>query len=162
MNNLSRSFALLAVLGLLVSPLALAEDVKWFDNEKCEVCQSLMKHKGLMESMTWEQYDISNGVVAVTTVQKGHLDKFRKAQEDMGMVLQRLQKGEQVGLCGSCTTLGAIMMKGVKSEEVQTMHGEVWIMTSDNAEVVTELQNWAARNKEEMKKHQAEKTEKKG
>jgi hypothetical protein len=26
-------------------------------------------------------------------------------------------------------------------------------MTSDNAEVVTELQKWSARNKKEMKKH---------
>jgi hypothetical protein len=157
MKKLSKSFALLAVLALLVSALAFAGDVEWFDMETCEVCKSLTHQEGLMENMTWEQYDISNGIVSVTTVQGDYLDKYRTAQKDMGMVLGRLQKGEQVGLCGGCTALGMIMMKGVKSEEVQTSHGEVWLMTSDDAEVVAALQKWAARNTEEMKKHKAAK-----
>jgi hypothetical protein len=55
-------------------------------------------------------------------------------------------------MCGSCMALGACMMKGPKQEYVETAHGDVWILTSDNPELVKELQAWVERNKVEMKK----------
>jgi hypothetical protein len=66
-----------------------------------------------------------------------------------------MQKGEKLEMCGSCVALGSCMMKGPNQEYVETMHGDVWILTSDNAELVAELQAWAKRNTEEMSKMQS-------
>jgi hypothetical protein len=70
----------------------------------------------------------------------------------MMTTVAKLEKGEMMDMCGSCTALGMCMMKGVNEEYVETSTGDVWIVTSDSPEVVAELQAWAKRNKEEMKK----------
>jgi len=43
-------------------------------------------------------------------------------------------------------------MKGPKQDYVSTSNGDVWILTSNDATVVAELQNWVKRNNEEMAK----------
>ena len=60
--------------------------------------------------------------------------------------------GEEVPLCGSCTALGSIFTKGLMSETVETKNGDVSLFTSDNAEIVAEVQAWAAHNHDEMMK----------
>jgi hypothetical protein len=64
----------------------------------------------------------------------------------------KLQQGEMLPLCGSCTAFGGLMMKGVTQEYVETQHGDVWIVTSDDDEVAAEIQAWAKRNREELAK----------
>jgi TusA-related sulfurtransferase len=64
----------------------------------------------------------------------------------------KLQQGEMLPLCGSCTAFGGLMMKGVTQEYAETKHGDVWIVTSDDDEVAAEIQAWAKRNREELAK----------
>ena len=110
-----------------------------------------------MENVTWEHHDISNGILSVTVVNEKYLDAYRAAHAEMDKTVMRLQKGEMVEMCGSCTAIGACMMKGAKQEYVETSSGDVWIVTSDKAEVVAELQSWAKRSKEETAKMKATK-----
>jgi len=139
-------------LALLASTSLLAGDAPWFDMENCEMCKPLSEEPGLMSNMTWEQHNISNGIVSVTTVKDEYMAAFRKAQTRMEAVTKRLQKGEQLPLCGGCTAVGQVMMKGARSESVNTNHGEVWILTAADPQIVTEIQAWAVRNQEETKK----------
>lgn len=67
-------------------------------------------------------------------------------------VFARMQEGEPVQLCGSCTALSQILAKGVKQDYANTKHGDVWVLTSEKPEVAKELQAWATRNGEEMAK----------
>ena len=85
-------------------------------------------------------------------MKKEYLGAYRKAHAKMDKVGEQLQKGEMVKLCGGCTAVGAIMIKGVHSESVETIHGGLWILTSSDPEVVADLRQWAKRNKEEMQK----------
>lgn len=157
MSRFSKSAALVVALALLVSALAFAGDAKWIDMDNCEMCKPMAQQKGLMENMTWEQYDLSNGIVSITTVKPDYMDEYKAAKLEMDKSVARMQQGEQLNLCGSCMSLGMIMMKGVKSEEVPTSNGELWLLTSDDPELVSALQEWAAKNKAEMKKHKAPK-----
>ena len=150
-----RKMIALCALALLVAGAAVAGDLAWFDMDKCDMCKGISNHAEMMENMTWEQHNITNGVVAITTVDKKYIDEYRKAHATMEETVSRLQKGEKMELCGSCAALGACMMKGVNEEYVETTHGDVWIVTSENAEVVADLQNWAKRNNEEMAKMKA-------
>ncbi|MCH7549337.1 MAG: hypothetical protein IH969_07380 [Candidatus Krumholzibacteriota bacterium] len=83
---------------------------------------------------------------------------YRVAHAEMEKTGMKLHGGEKMDLCGSCTALGACMVKGVYQQYVETMHGDVWIVTSKNPEVVAELQGWAKRNAEEMAKMKTEKS----
>jgi hypothetical protein len=146
---------LLSLAVLLVAGVATAGDMAWFDMENCSMCKNISGNTALMENMTWEQHGISNGIVSITMVSEKYIDDYRKAHTKMAETGMKLQGGEMMALCGSCTALGMCLMKGVEQEYVETSSGDVWIVTSENAEVVAELQSWAKRNKEEMKKMQA-------
>jgi len=149
---MSKKIVLLSAAIAVVFSIAFAGDAPWFDMKKCAMCKSLTETPGLMESMNYEQLNISNGIVCLTTVKGDQLKTYRDAHGKMKEVFARLEKGEAVDLCGSCTAFGMIMMKGVKQDYAETRQGDVWIVTSDKPEVVAELQGWAKRNSEEMAK----------
>lgn len=124
----------------------------WFDMENCEMCKPLMAQPGLMHNMTWEQHPIANGIVSITTVREPFMKQYKEAQVKMAEIAKRLQAGETVALCPSCVAFGQCVMKGAKLETVEIKHGDLMIATSDNPELVVEMQAWARRSTEEMKK----------
>jgi len=145
-----RMFVLTVLVMVVAAGATTAGEKPWLDMVNCDMCKNIAATPGLLESMQWEQHDLSNGIVAVTSVPKGKLEAYRKAHMGMAETGKRLMAGEQMELCGSCTALGMCMMKGVNQEYVETMNGDVWIITSDNAEVVAELHDWVKKNKEAM------------
>lgn len=154
---MSKKIVLLSSAILLVFSIAFSGDAAWYDMNKCSMCKALVEKPGLLESTNWEQVSIPDGVVSITTIKNGRLKDYREAHSAMMDVAARLQKGEPLPLCGSCTALGAIMMKGVKQNYAETAQGDVWIITSDKPELVAELHGWAKRNNDEMAKVEAAK-----
>jgi len=154
---MSKKIVLLSAALALVTSIAFAGDAAWFDMKNCAMCKGLMEKPGLMESTSCEQLNIPDGIVCLTTVAGGHLEDYRAAHAQMADVVARLQKGEVLPMCGSCTAFGAIMMKGVKENYAETEKGDVWIVTSDKPEIVAELQGWAKHNHDEMAKMKAAK-----
>ena len=148
---MTRRLIALSFAALVVAGVAVAGGQAWFDHD-CAMCESLMSDEALMNNMNWEQYDLSNGLVAVTTVTPDYLAAYRTAHSNMNATAERLMKGEEMELCGSCTAMGKCMMMGAKQEYVETSTGDLWLVTSDNPEVVADLHKWVARNQEEMKK----------
>lgn len=156
MKSLSKIFMSMAVIFGLSFAVIIAGEKPWFDMENCEMCKPISKYDGLKENMSWEHHPINNGIMTVCTVQPSHLKAYRKAQIDMEMVSNKLQGGEQVGMCEMCNNLGYIFQKGIDAEGINTQHGSVWLLTSDNAEVVSQLQSWSERTKKEMEKMMAQ------
>jgi hypothetical protein len=152
---MSRKIVGLILAVLVIATVGISGEKPWFDNEHCAMCTNMMANKDLMRNMSWEQHNIANGIVSITTVDKKYLDAYRAAHAEMNKTAMRLQQGEPLELCGSCTALGMCLMKGAHQDYVETSTGDVWIVTSDDPEVVTELQNWAKRNTEEMAKAQS-------
>lgn len=157
MKGLTRIALLVAAGALMVSGLVLAGEGSWFDMENCSICKNIMADPELIQHMTWNQYKISNGILSVTNVDKEYKKSFETCSAKMEAAGQKLAKGEKLPMCNSCTTLSALMMKGLKTEQIKTDTGGIWVLTSEDPAVVTEVQKWAERNKAEMAKmHAAE------
>jgi hypothetical protein len=137
---------------ILVSVLIQADEKAWFDLENCDFCKQLTTPPDLLENMGWEHYNISNGLISVTTVNDGYMEAYLAAQARMEETGKKMQKGEPVKMCNMCMAMGKLMMKGVKMENIQTQHGDILLMTSDDPEVVKEIQAWGKRNNDEMAK----------
>lgn len=150
MRSVDKRVVFIAVLIMIAAVAVSAGDKPWFDNANCAMCKNMSND--LMENTAWAQYNISKGIISVTSVPDKYVAEYRKAHQGMEQTGASLMKGEMLDLCGSCIALGACMMKGVNQEYVETPNGDIWIVTSDNPEVVAELHAWAKRNKDEMAK----------
>lgn len=138
-------------LTLLVAALLIAGEKPWLDFNNCDFCKPWMQN-GLMNEMTHEQVNISNGVMTICTVPAARVDEYRKTSAMMNEIGKRAEKGEKVNMCGSCEAMGAIMTKGAKFEEVPTKTGSVMLLTSTDPAMVTELHNWSKKNLDEYAK----------
>lgn len=138
---------------LLVSVMSLtAEDQAWFDMENCEMCKNFTAHEGLMENMTWEQHKISDGFLSVSNVTESHAEAYKTANAACNALGEKIMAGEEVALCGSCTAMGSFLGAGAKMEEVELKTGGIMIVTSADAEMITNMHAWVDRNVEEMAK----------
>lgn len=139
----------------LTAVLAFAGDKPWFDMENCAMCKPMMANPELMQNMTWEHHDISNGIISITTVAEDYMPAFQKLQAEFEATGKKLQAGEDLPLCGMCTKLSAMMMNGAKPEYIPTLHGSIMMVTASDTEMVTNLHDWAKRTNEELKKMEA-------
>ncbi len=137
---------------VFASTMTPAGEPEWFDMEKCGFCKYLMDPPEMLEHATWEHHNISNGIVSVTTIDKEYLKPFMAAMAKMEETGKKMEKGEMVEMCGACTAMGQLMMKGAKWESVNTKHGTVALMISDDPEVVKGIQMWGKRSMDEMAK----------
>jgi len=141
--------AALAIL-LCISISVMAEEGPWFDMANCGFCKHLLEQPDFLDHTTWEHYNITNGLVTVSTVDREYLDAYHKVSQAMKETSEKMQKGEAVHMCGMCTAMGALLQKGVTMDYVETERGNITVMTSDNPELVKEIQAWGQRNKDEM------------
>jgi hypothetical protein len=148
------AFLLLPVFVLGIVMYASAGDEPWFDMKSCEMCKPILEEDpALMENMTWEHHNISNGLVSVSTVAPAYMAHFKKAEKGMMAVQERLQQGTDVKLCNMCVAMSDMLKTGkVKSEQVETMNGSVSLMTSDDPKMVDRIQKWGERTNDEMVK----------
>lgn len=152
MRSFTKYFVMVAVVLLAVSTLTLAGDEPWFDMEKCGFCKLLMDPPDMLEHASWEHHNIANGIVSVTTVDMEYIKPWRAAEAKMEELGKKMEKGEQVPMCNSCMAMGKLMMMGAKFESVQTTHGNIALMTSDDPKVVAEIQAWGKKTMDEMAK----------
>lgn len=131
-----------------------AGDTPWFDLENCAFCKNLMQDPELMDHMSWETHEISNGAMIITTVDPGYEASYEKACAAMEGLGEKMMSGEvnpmSVKVCGHCRTWGQLMMAGVKTEVVKGDQAEVTLMTGDTPELVAQIHEYAERNEEEM------------
>lgn len=155
----------LILLGLLVfvASTALAQEKpaaekSWFDMANCSFCKNLVKDTMLLKNMTWNHYDISNGVMAVTTVKPEYKAAYLEAMKAMEQVGEDMATGKiQVQMCGHCENYGKLMMSGSKMEYVPTEVADIVLITSDKPEIVEMIKKFGQRNREELAKWETEK-----
>ena len=131
-----------------------AGDGPWMDMENCEMCTVLTKEDpALLKNMTWEHYDIEDGLVSVSTVAPAFVEHYKRASDKMINVQNKVMKGEEVSLCNMCTEMGGMIQTGkVKAEHVNTSNGCLNLMTSDDPAMIAQIQGWGERTSEEMMK----------
>ncbi len=154
---MSRRILIISLVALVAAGVSVAgEEGAWFDMQNCAMCQNLTDVEGMIDNISWKQYNINAGIVSIANVDGEYLTQYRTAHEGMSKTGERMMGGEKLDMCGSCTALGMCFMKGAQAEYVETDTGDLMILTSDDPELVKELQQWAARNTEEMKKMMGE------
>ena len=159
-----RKTAFIAVTAILFATVALLQGVAnagpsetaWFDMEGCAFCKNLVKDPALMKNMTWEHHDISNGVVAITTVKPESRKAYEEARAAMMDIGNKLETGQltmdKVPMCGHCQAYGKLMMMGAKMDWVEGSQADVTVITSDKPEIVKEIKAFAQKNRDEMAK----------
>ena len=138
-----------------------AVETPWFDMENCAFCKHLLKDPKLLENMIWENHDISNGLLMVTTVKPEFKKSYQEAMQAMMDLGQKLEKGEvdmkDIKMCGSCQHWGMLVEMGTKFEHIQGKTADIMLLTSDKPEVVKKIQEYGQRSREELAKMEAEK-----
>ncbi|UCH83994.1 MAG: hypothetical protein JSW50_16425 [Candidatus Latescibacterota bacterium] len=155
----------LLVVGLLFAGLTVVSagegtEAKWFDMENCAFCKNVTAEPGLLENMKWKHYNITNGIVTVTTVNPEYKDAYLKAHKAMEEMGTKMMSGEvdptTVTMCGHCQAYGGFMQKGVTFDYVQADVGDIVVMTSASPETAAEIQKFGARNEKETAKMKKE------
>ena len=143
----------LALVCWTVSAISAQTEKPWFDNANCSFCQFLTKDPKLMENMTWEHHDISNGLLVVTTVKPEFKKSYLEAMGGMEKLSQEMMAGKQdVKLCGHCEYYGKLMMSGAKFEHIAAKAGDIVLITSDNPDVLKMIREYGQRTRDEMAK----------
>ena len=142
--------ALASVVALLMVTTVSADE--WFDMHKCEVCKPMASNMHLMGEIKWETHMIPNGFLSITVIPAEHKETMDKAHEEMMAVIKRAENGEEMALCGHCQSWGKLLAAGANKLELDTVGGQITLLTSDNPEVVKKIQAHAQRSLDEFKK----------
>ncbi len=126
------------------------DEQPWFDMANCSMCKDVSP--ALMHKMSWNHYDLSNGIMSVSVVQADAMADFNAMCASMEATGKKLAAGEKLPLCRACQTYGSYMAKGMKTEMVHTDFGSVRLSTASDPEVVAGLHTWAATTRAEMEK----------
>ena len=142
------------VIFLVAIMMVTAGEGPWMDMKNCEMCKTLTREDpALLKNMTWEHYDIEDGLVSVSTVAPAFVEHYKRASDRMASVEKKLMKGDNVSLCNMCNEMGGMLQTGkVKTEHVNTSNGYVGLTTSEDPAMITRIQNWGKRTTEEMMK----------
>ena len=144
--------ALITALLLLCLMAVFAETVEepWFDMENCDFCS--MMSKELVANMTWDQYDVSNGLLILTRVKPEYKQEYLDAMKKMEQLGLDMMAGKKtdVKMCRHCQYYGEMMEAGAKFEHIATDVGDIDLITSDNEEILKMIRTYAKNNDEAM------------
>ena len=134
-------------------------DTPWFDMEHCDFCKHMTKDPKLMDNVTWEQHEIANGIMIITTVKPEFKASYKEATDAMMKLAHDLETGKvdmkDLTLCGSCQYYGKLEEAGAKIEYIFANPCDITLFTSENPEVVDMIKKYGQRNQEEMAKWEA-------
>ena len=155
---MKNSKVLVVLIGFVLCAFSIvqAEDEPWFDLVNCEMCKPLGENPDLLRKVSWEMFELSNGILMLSTIDKGFEKQYKELDVAMQKVVDRIMAGEEVRLCNSCQGMNRIYMKQPKVENFVTKRGDVTVMTSDNPEDVAEMHEWIRRTVKELAKYEAE------
>ena len=150
------AWCFLLAVTMLVAITAVGDEKPWFDMEKCAFCGQLTKHPGLLDHMTCEYHEVSNGYLMVTVVDSEYRPAYIEAEQAMEKLGADMTSGKvdptTVYMCGSCEAYGGLMMSGANIEHIPTRLGDIMLITSDKPDVIAAIKEYGRRSTEEMAK----------
>ncbi len=146
------SFILMLVAVLIaVTTITIAQEKPWYDMKNCAFCKTLLKDPQLLQNMTFEHHDISNGLLSLTVVKPEFHDSYMAAEHEMEKLAAEVASGNtNISMCGSCEYYGKLVMAGAKFEHISTCAGEILLITSDKPEVLEMIRYYGKRSLDEM------------
>jgi hypothetical protein len=148
-----KSLLVLLALTFCAGVATAGEGGDWFDIAGCGMCKNLGATPGMLDNVAWNHYVIDSGMMSVAVIPGEYSDAWHEAKEAMHAVGQKMMAGEEMHLCGFCTSMGAILHTGnANMEVVETTAGEVTLITSNDEATVGMIHEHAKRSMHEMKK----------
>ena len=153
---MKRTLFFVAAIAMVVAmvAVAVAQEKPWYDMKNCDFCK-VWSTPEMMKNMSYEQHNISNGVLIANFFPETFRESYKKASAQMDVVSKKAAAGEKVQMCGSCEKMGSFFMRGMKMEEVYLKNGVTMLMTSNDSTLVADMHIWAQRNADEEKKMKA-------
>lgn len=137
---------------LLCSGAAIGQEKPWFDMEKCAFCKTISAEKGLMDHMTTEYHNISNGTVSVTYIDADFKEAFSRAQTNMGKVVEEMKTGTMPVMCQHCETMGTLFQAGCKQEGVQSRDCIIMVYTGTDSAMVAKIHDFGTKSADALAK----------
>lgn len=148
-----KSVLVLLALSLCAGIAVAGEGDAWFDMVNCGMCKNLSATPGMIENMAWNHYVIDGGMMTVAVVPDEYAEAWHTATEAMHATGQKMMAGEEMHLCGYCTSFGTILQTGkANMEVVETLAGEVTLVTSSDEATIGMIHEHAKRSMAEMEK----------
>ena len=94
-------------------------------------------------------------MLSASVVPEKYQARMAECHKKMHATAAELQTGKVMPLCGFCQSYGQLMEAGAKSTELQTVGGDIHLLTSDDPQLVTKIQAHAEKSIEEFKKMMA-------
>lgn len=129
-----------------------SKEIAWFDMEHCEICKNMASMKDQMHKIKWEIHMLENGMVSIAIVPEDMKEEMAKAEQGVMQTVSKLEQGEQLHMCGYCNSYGKLMSMGAKFQKIKSLGVDLSIVTSDDAEVVKEIQAMGKKAKVEHEK----------
>lgn len=145
-------FGLIAIVAFTAASHGDQNEKPWLDLQNCSVCKCMGENMDMMQHVTWENHKISNGVLSASVIPDKYRDRMDQLHVKMKAVTDRLEKGEEMPLCGFCTTFEELRKAGAKTEEIKTDFGMIALTTSDDPEIVKRLHAHTDKTVAEFKK----------
>ena len=150
--------AILALVALaLQAEETAAPATKFLDPANCYFCQPLTQTEGLMDNLTFENFKIKNGVVAVTTYKPEWKDKYKAASAEMQRRWQTYDPAKPQPMCGLCAAWSKMPMDKLTMESVEFNGGDLGLTTSADSALVAQMHEIADKTNaamDELKKMQ--------
>ncbi|MDH3892159.1 MAG: hypothetical protein OEV49_13860 [candidate division Zixibacteria bacterium] len=129
---------------LLIATVTFAGDnAPWVDMKDCPICSNVSSEEGLMENMTWEHHLTATGVMTVSTIKPDYQEKFDRAKGRMKEIMGKVVAGEEIQVCGYCTSLSLLLKKGAKADNVTTQASDIMVVSSTDEATIAGIHTHA-------------------
>ena len=128
------------ILLVLIATVAIAgENAPWVDMGSCPICMNVSTEEGLMENMTWEHHLTATGVMTVSTVKPEFQPQFARAKAGMKELLGKVVAGEEIQVCGYCSSLSSLLKEGAKAENIVTKASDILLISSTDQAMIAKI-----------------------
>ena len=125
---------------VLIATVAIAgEKGPWVDMKDCPICKNVSSEEGLMDNMTWEHHLTATGVMTVSTVKSEFQPQFARAKAAMKDLLGKVVAGEEIQVCGYCTSISSLLKEGVKAENIVTEASDIMLISSTDEAMIAKI-----------------------
>lgn len=125
---------------IFITTIAFAgENAPWVDMGGCPICMNVSSEEGLMENMTWEHHLIATGAMIVSTIKPEFQPQFVRAKAGMKKLLGKVVAGEDIQVCGYCSSLSLLLKEGAKAENIVTKASDIMLISSTDKAVISKI-----------------------
>ena len=130
----------LAIVLVLIATVAFAgSNDPWVDMKGCPICTNVSSEEGLMENMIWEHHLTATGAMTVSTIKPEFQPQFAQAKVRMKELMGKVVAGEEIQVCGYCSSIASLLKGGAKAENIVTEASDIMLISSTDEATIAKI-----------------------